>query len=94
MIDDEVGPRPPHQICDRERMDHARRCVKLPRRRAARAGAGRDGATFVVEIMKAAKRIEDIGLEEVEQGLRLSQEPGAVALHCGPARSGRGPGKG
>src|SRR5207244_1655982 len=66
MFDEPLRRRPPHQPADREAVDHARRGVEL----AGRRFAGRPldkRLPAIVEKEKAARRVDAVGLEEIEK---------------------------
>src|SRR5579863_2875398 len=66
VIDNDVGARPTHEIGDRVSMNDSGGRKEIPRGLASGAIAGGCWASLVVEIVKAAKRINDSPLEKRE----------------------------
>jgi hypothetical protein len=73
VTDDSVRARPTHKVGDREGVNDPGSREQIPGRLPGRATTWRCRSPLVVEIMKAAKRINDMPFEKRKKGFRFPQ---------------------
>ena len=64
VIDNDVGARPTHEMGNRVSVNDSRGCEEIPGRLASCAITGRCWPPLIIEIVKAAKRIDNFPLEK------------------------------
>ena len=83
VVDDGVRAGPSHQVGDGEAVDHAGRRMELARGPAPGRESRRHRASRGVEIVEATRGIQAV-LEEIQQAVRLPQQPVPVRRQRGP----------
>src|SRR5665213_3059628 len=77
VVDEPLGPRPPHQPADGEAVDHTCRGVELAGRRST-GRALENRLPAIVEKEEATCRVDAVGLEEIKKTACLAEQPGPV----------------